>query len=98
MINLRTKSTRYRPSNGTEGDCFMSKWCSQCAMHDFEDMEKEPCDILGRSLAFSIDDDAYPDEWTYNDNGEPICTAFKYEIDEENYRCEETIDMFEGSK
>lgn len=71
----------------------MGRWCSECALQDFEDMESEPCEILGRVMAYSIDDPRYPEEWTYNDNGEPICTAFCYEM-KEDYRCPETPDLF----
>lgn len=89
-------SERYRPSNGTEGDCFMSQWCAECIHHDFDDLEAEPCEILGRVFAFDVDHEHYPDEWTYNDAGKPICTEFSYEMPEENYWCPDTPDMFDG--
>jgi len=79
---------KYRPSNGNEGDIFMSKWCDNC----IRDTEDKACKILGDSLCWGIDDDGYPDEWTYNDAGFPICTAFSTE--EKPYRCSDTGDMF----
>lgn len=88
--------SKYRPSNGTEGDIFMGKWCAECACHSFDEDSEVLCPILGNVMAFSVDDPEYPSEWTYNDKGDPICTAFKYEGDEETYRCEHTIDMFGG--
>ena len=64
-------SRLYRPSNGSEGDGFMSRWCEKCV----KDSESKPCRILGRTMAFSVDDKLYPREWIEDDNG-PRCTAF----------------------
>lgn len=62
---------RYRPSNGDEGLWFMSMWCDKCV----KDSESRPCRILGRTMAFNINDKEYPREWVEDDNG-PRCTAF----------------------
>lgn len=85
---------KYRPSNGTEGEIFMDYYCCNCE-HEW-DNEEEACDILGRSGAFDVDDPNYPEEWTYNDEGKPTCTAFELKDGEyqRKYRCEKTIDMF----
>jgi hypothetical protein len=62
---------KYRPSNGSEGECFMAEFCERCS----KDSEKRPCGILGRTMAFDVEDPQYPKEWQYQANG-PICTAF----------------------
>lgn len=63
--------TPYRPSNGTEGMIFEDNYCSRCR-NDVRD----DCEILLRSMLFSIGDDQYPDEWQWQD-GDPACTAFE---------------------
>ena len=87
----------YRPSNGSEGECFMAEWCS-CCEHEWYS-EEEGCDILGNTMAFDIDDPNYPNEWRYNSEGKPICTAFQLKEGgwQETYRCPYTIDMFRGN-
>lgn len=84
----------YRPSNGTEGMDFMESWCANC-QHD--EREDKPCQILGRTLAFQIDDPRYPTEWIETESG-PKCTAYK-EIGkdygpEPTERCKKTQDLF----
>jgi len=65
----------YRPSNGSEGDIFMSNFCYKC-IHD--DMENEDyCHILNRTFVHEPEDEEYPKEWIYNQEGRPICTAFE---------------------
>lgn len=84
-------SKKYRPSNGTEGDSFISEWCGQC------EKNKElngKCQILGDTFIFLESDPAYPEEWTYNKQGTPCCTAFIPEGTVLTVRCEKTIDMF----
>ncbi len=70
---------KYRPSNGTEGDCFRAQWCDKCAKDANHD-----CRILARTLAFSEEDDRYPKEWVYNDVDEPCCTAFELAKDSQD--------------
>lgn len=65
------QTTPYRPSNGSEGEWFMSRWCDRCV----KDTNSRPCRILGRTLAFEIGDKHYPREWVQDDDG-PRCTAF----------------------
>jgi len=62
----------YRPSNGTEGMCFMDGWCAHC---HYEQGGRE-CKVLMRTLIFDEYDDEYPREWCYRD-GVPVCTRFK---------------------
>ncbi len=73
----------YRPSNGTEGEAFISEWCGNCARDlsangtkDFDDCEEhELCDIIARSFAHDESEPEYPREWVEDDDG-PRCTAF----------------------
>ena len=64
--------TPYRPSKGGEGHRFMQRYCRQCKRdQDYHD----PCEILMRTMCFGIEDDAYPEEWTHDEDGCPTCTA-----------------------
>lgn len=87
-------SKPYRPSNGTEGDSFMARFCENCDRFDND----EPCMILGATMAYHIDDPEYPKEWIEDEYG-VRCTAY---IDngelEEKYRCELTPDLFGEKK
>lgn len=70
-------SRPYRPSNGTEGEGFIGCWCARCDRDHFnEDTMRGGCRILADTLFYDRDDPKYPEEWTYNEAGEPICTAF----------------------
>lgn len=70
---------RYRPGNGTEGENFMHRFCYRCIQekhtHTGVDGDKQ-CPLIDASMSYSVDDDKYPSEWTYDDNGEPVCTTF----------------------
>jgi len=57
---------KYRPSNGTEGMDFIDAFCGQC-IHDDPENDVD-CDILLKTLVFSINDPEYPEEWQYNEN------------------------------
>ena len=84
----------YSPSNGSEGDRFMTEWCGKCASMDFDDPDA-CCPIMGAAMAFSIGDPEYPAEWQYSNAGVPQCAAFKETITTDE-RCPETPDMFKG--
>lgn len=98
----------YCPSNATEGDAFMSKWCGECkhlncssweSAVDYLCHDKEPCPILGASFNHRPGQKGYPREWTFNDAGVPVCTAFVHkESPDLPYRCEHTLDMFQPPK
>ena len=60
------REERYMPSNGTEGDMFMSRWCQYCV----KDSAPMGCGILGRSMA-----GVQPSQWVQTESG-PVCTAF----------------------
>ena len=65
-----SNEAHYRPSNGSEGELFMASWCDNC--------QKQPvCDIPGNAMAFGVSDPLYPPEWTYDECGQPCCTAFE---------------------
>lgn len=70
----------YRPSNGTEGEIFMGKWCASCALDcygkGYLENEGEPnCEILADALA-----GGNPREWISDARG-PRCTAFRLDGD-----------------
>jgi len=62
----------YRPSNGTEGEGFMARFCANCRRDQDED---EPCTIATWAMAVDADDPDYPTEWIVDESG-PRCTAF----------------------
>lgn len=80
---------RYRPSNGSEGDCFQAAFCERCIR---DRLARAPtwdyangCEILCRSLFFGVNDPHYPKEWVQDDDGSnPRCTAFLDEGDNDN--------------
>jgi len=68
---MSRSAARYRPSNGSEGDWFMSRFCWKC----IKDSEAKPCRIIGRTMALDVDHKDYPREWIEDSDG-PRCTAF----------------------
>ena len=84
---------KYQPSNGTDGEIFMARFCNQCAHENMDTDLSEPCEILGRTFAFRIDHEEYPSEWTYDENGEPTCTRFLHDSETPNHRCTKTKDF-----
>lgn len=81
---------KYQPSNGTEGDLFMSYFCFRCERDKDHD-----CDILARTMAHRTEDAEYPVEWQYRADGQPTCTAFVPEGEPIPVpRCEHTADLF----
>ncbi|ALN97231.1 DUF550 domain-containing protein [Flavobacterium psychrophilum] len=91
---------KYQPSNGTEGSIFMAKHCEQCIhekfIHTAKDGDKQ-CDIATRSMIHNINDDEYPEEWTFDRLNQPICTKFKKHewFDENGNLTEPSNDDFE---
>lgn len=62
------KPAKYRPSNGTEGDCFFARFCDRCT--------KQPsCEIPMLTMIHHVEDPEYPAEWIEDAAG-PRCTAF----------------------
>jgi len=62
----------YRPSNGTEGEAFISRWCDNCMR---EGDELAPCHILTATLIFPVTAPEYASQWVRTPAG-PRCTAF----------------------
>jgi hypothetical protein len=65
-----TTKDKYRPSNGTEGMMFMEDFCDQCA-------DGGECKTAMRAMIYDLEDKEYPEEWQYDEHGEPVCTEFK---------------------
>ncbi len=87
----------YRPSNGTEGECFYENWCLHCsrdaAFRDDPD-SGDGCPIVASTYVFEINDPLYPKEWIEDDDGSnPRCTAFTTNPTCP-VRCDKTQDMF----
>ena len=72
------------PSNGTEGEIFMSNWCHRC-------IKESGCSILTGAMFGKR-----PKQWRYDDAEEPECTSFRDQKRKTNYHCRETEDMFGG--
>lgn len=73
-----TMIEKYRPSNGTEGECFMAQWCARCERDRArrEDFEADGCPIVVNTMAYGIDDPEYPQEWRRDGPQGPRCVAF----------------------
>jgi hypothetical protein len=72
-----SKPTLYRPSSGTEGACFIERWCASCQRDEgFRLGEGDSCTIVAATLVFGIDDPEYPREWIMGERG-PVCTAWE---------------------
>lgn len=71
----RPTEERYRPSNGTDLDCFVGEWCELC--RHYQGNGAAPCDVLGRVLFHDVEEPEYPSEWAYTERQERICTAFE---------------------
>ena len=89
----------YRPSNGIDGDIFQEQFCGRCKRDEFNPYtgQGDSCEILVNTIMFDVHDPDYPDEWQYDENDEPTCTAFiDVESDEPICpRCPLTVDMFD---
>jgi hypothetical protein len=66
----------YYPSNGSEGEWFMSQFCYQC-IHDYPDPESgKKCNLITASMCLYPTEPGYPNEWIYGSDGKPKCTKF----------------------
>lgn len=98
--------TKYRPSNGTEGEIFFDNWCRQCARDkamsegwDYDECEESQiCTIVWRTSAFHLDEPEYPIEWILDENDTPKCTAFIKTGETVPFKDDLTVDMFEVMK
>jgi hypothetical protein len=80
----------YMPSNGTEGDMFMSHWCRVCANENGDGNDREVCWILTGALALG----EQPPEWMYSKNG-PCCTSWEKERAPEDKPSPGQLGLFE---
>lgn len=82
---------KYRPSNGDEGDMFISTHCEHCIV------DGDNCEILHATFTHDIADPEYPTEWQYGKDGQPTCTAFRLidELEVTRERCPFTRDFLE---
>lgn len=72
----------YQPSNGTEGEIFMSRWCHRCAKDSLDpDTGDGGCEIISDNMCFDVSDEEYRREWRCGPDGAPICTAFEAKTD-----------------
>lgn len=93
---------RYRPSNGTEGEGFFESWCRHCARdkamregcNTDECDDNELCPLIAAAFAFPVDDPKYPQEWCYDKNGQPQCTAFIQAGEPIPLKDDLTLDLF----
>lgn len=72
---------KYKPSNGTEGAMFTSKFCERCKNEKFIHTNSEKdrkCQIFSKTLITDVTDEEYPTQWQYGTDGRPTCTAFDY--------------------
>ena len=69
-MSVREAAKPYRPSTGTEGEWFITRWCCECERDKDHD-----CPIVANTFVYSVDDPRYPKEWIYTDDGAE-CTAF----------------------
>lgn len=53
-MNKLPLEKRYRPSNGSAGDSFMSKYCTNCIVNH------EECEVVLNSMLFDKNEDGYP--------------------------------------
>lgn len=67
---------KYQPSNGTEGDRFIAKFCNGCVRN----WGNATCDILMDTMVLDKDDPEYPMAWTYDAEEKPTCTKFEKKV------------------
>jgi hypothetical protein len=65
---------KYRPSNSDEGMWFESKFCQRCIHEKYLHTQQKgdaQCEIFNKAFW-----EGYVDEWIYDENDNPICTAW----------------------
>lgn len=71
----------YRPSNGTEGEMFMERFCYRCKREQpYLKSDQIGCGILTQTMIHYTTDPEYPTEWVSDDDCglvNPRCTAFE---------------------
>ena len=75
---MMARTGKYRPANGTEGLIFMGGFCDRCEKDEaYRNDTGDSCPIVAATVSYEVDDDEYPSEWTFDDKGNPVCTAFE---------------------
>lgn len=73
----------FTPSNGTEGEIFMSRWCARCARDDFDPETGEGgCPIIAYTMALREEDPDYPRDWRIGEDSQPMCVSFEARVKE----------------
>jgi hypothetical protein len=68
---------KYKPSNGTEGEWFIDKYCMNCFHCDPDPRGKKQCMLLCASMCYDVNEPEYPKEWIYDDENKPTCTKWQ---------------------
>ena len=69
----------YQPSNGTEGMMFEAEFCDICLVDEKYRQTLDGtygCRILDFAMMREPTDKDYPNQWTHDKEGKPICTGF----------------------
>jgi hypothetical protein len=59
---------------------FVEEFCMNCLHEKFLHTNKfgdKQCDIFSRSLIYGVNEPGYPEEWIYDENDNPTCTAWR---------------------
>jgi hypothetical protein len=100
-----TAIEKYQPSNGTESADFFDYWCARCQHDKVMNGEKDfnqcndndLCWIVAAVLRLKVNDNDYPPEWSYGDDGKPCCTAFVMAGNAIPFPDEWSLDLFAES-
>lgn len=73
---MKAERKKYQPSNATEGVGFIESHCMKCIHCDPDPEGEKQCEILMRTMVYSVNDKEYPNEWVYLDD-KPTCTKWQ---------------------
>lgn len=88
---MKEKKEKYQPSNGSEGIGFISMFCDHCRRENPGETKTRKCSILTKTMVYSVTDKEYPKQWTYDDEGNPTCTAYEYHDWNKGYPKSKTV-------
>mgnify|MGYP001571152655 FL=1 len=76
---MAKRKKKYCPSNGSEGEWFINKWCCNCKRDQkfLAGKSEKGCQILSDTFSYNVGDPGYPNQWIYDKDGQPCCTAFE---------------------
>lgn len=84
----------YCPGSGSEGRAFEKAFCSRCVYYrddDHDDAFYCPINSAAWDIA-DAQDVRYPNQWRYDEHGEPTCTAF---VEQDEFAAEREREMYE---